>query len=103
MLFNNSAFNLQGLALPLELCCKEPAPMKSSSFTPCGSQVCILTHMASLTQKNCPVSFDLPFFLTFSDLSKLAGTTLMVLATPSPVPASQPLQCPTSGPRGCRE
>lgn len=34
MLFNNSVFNLQGLALPLELCCKEPASMKSSSFTP---------------------------------------------------------------------
>lgn len=103
MLFNNSLFNLQGLALPLELCCKEPAPMKSRSFTPCGSQVCILTYMASLTQKNCPLSFELPFFLTFSDLSKLAGTTLMVLGTTSPVPASQPLQCQTSGTLGCRE
>lgn len=42
MLLNNSLFNLQGLALRLELCCKEPAPVSTGSLTPQGPQLHIL-------------------------------------------------------------
>ena len=37
MLLDNSLVNLQGLALPLELGCKESAPVKTENLSPEGS------------------------------------------------------------------